>query len=137
MDPSWDAVAEAVGKAHGRKMSAARVKWITNPPMVVSGDAPQADHSEELWNVESLLVPSPEDIVVDESNKQETILQVRSALVQECTSALELAIVEHRLTCAPADRLSHKDLAKLCLVSAPEVSRVEKSFVARLRTLLS
>lgn len=76
VDPSWDAMAGAVGKAHGRKMSAARVKRITNPPMVVSGDAPKADHSEELWNIESLLVPSPGDIVVYEATKQETILQV-------------------------------------------------------------
>ncbi len=137
IDPTWDAVAVAVGKAHGRKMSGNRVKRITNPPAVVSGDVPIGDSDESLWNSEALLVPSPEQIVVDAAAKEEAISDVRQALTDLKLTPLENAILSHRLTCAPGEKLSHKDLAKMCSVSAAEVSRLEKSLIARLRNLLS
>lgn len=137
IDPSWDEVAVAVGKAHGRKMSGNRVKRLTNPPTVVSGDLTVGDSEESLWNSEALLVPSPEEIVVDAAEKLEAIDGVQQALTSLNLTPVEIAIVEHRLTCETAAKLSHKVLAKILKISAPEVSRVEKSLVARLRTLLS
>ena len=137
VEANWEDVAAAVGKAHGRKMSVARVKRITNPPAVVSGDVSVGDSDESLWNSEALLVPSPEEIVVDAAVKEEAIDGVRQALTNLELTPVELAIVEHRLTCETSKKMSHKDLAKLLKVSAPEVSRSEKSLVARLRVLLS
>ena len=83
------------------------------------------------------MVPSPEEIVVDAAVKEEAIDGVRQALTNLELTPVELAIVEHRLTCETSKKMSHKDLAKLLKVSAPEVSRSEKSLVARLRVLLS
>ena len=48
VEANWEDVAAAVGKAHGRKMSVARVKRITNPPAVVSGDVSVGDSDESL-----------------------------------------------------------------------------------------
>ena len=62
---------------------------------------------------------------------------VRQALTDLELSSVELAVVEHRLTCQPGKKLSHKDLAKKLKISAPEVSRLEKSLVAKLRSLLN
>jgi|694.fasta_scaffold125617_4 hypothetical protein len=90
-----------------------------------------------LWNIEALLVPSPEVIVVDATVKKPAIVGVRKALMDLGLSPLEVAIVEHRLTSETSKELSHNGLTKLLEFSAPEVSRSEKCLVARLRTLIS
>lgn len=137
VEANWEDVAAAVGKAHGRKMSVARVKRITNPAQVLSGDVQVGDSEKSLWDCESLLDPSPEDIVVEAAVKAEKISDVQKALNMEAKTKLEKTIAEARLLCEPKAVLSHKEIAARLKVSPAEVSRVEKGLVARLRNHLS
>ena len=105
----------------------------------MSGDVQVGDSEKSLWDCESLLDPSPEDIVVDAAAKAKKISDVLEALKIEAKTKLEKTIAETRLRCEPKDVLSHnhKEIAARLKVSPAEVSRVEKGLVARLRNHLS
>jgi len=134
-DASWEDVAEAVGKAHGRKLSAKRIERLTNTPTVVSGDALVGDGEQTLWDIETPLTESPEDILVIKDEAENRGAQIRQALAS--LSPQETLIVEHRLTCNPKKKTSLKTLAGLLNVPQSQVSRMEKALIARLRVLLA
>lgn len=137
LDPTWEEVADAVSRAHGKKVSAERVERIVNPPTVTSGDAIVNDDGDELWSVLTGAESSAEDYVVAAAERSEMTAQVRQAVATIVETDLEEAVVMDRLMAAPGEAATHAEIAHWFDVAAVEVARVERDLVRRLRNALS
>lgn len=142
-DPPWEDVAAAVSRAHGKKVSAARIQRIAKPPSVVSGDDTGPDGVGARWEREAPDVTSFEDAIVDADERAEMVAAVQAAVLAETVTPLERAIVHLRLM-APRREviagevrspgpLTHRELSQRHGVTPAEVARVERSLSERLR----
>lgn len=137
IEPTWEEVADAVSRAHGKKVSAERVERIVNPPSVTSGDAVVTEDGDELWNVVGISEDSAETQVVEAVYQEQVADRVRRAVEAIVETDLEEAIVADRLMAAAGEAATHAEIGHWFEVSAAEVARIERSLMGRLRDALS
>ncbi len=137
VEPSWAEVADAVSRAHGKKVSAERVERIVNPPSVTSGDAVVTEDGDEMWSVVGITEDSAEAQVVETVYQEQITDQVRQAVEAIVETDLEEAIVADRLMAAPGEAATHAEIGHWFEVSAAEVARIERGLMGRLRGALS
>jgi hypothetical protein len=133
---TWDDVADAVSRAHGKTVSPTRIERIVNGIQVVSGDAVAGEDGEELWSVEAPAAPSVEDQVVDGVARGRLSLAVQNVINDLELDDLDRAIVTDRLMAPPAERASHQELAQWFEVSLVDVAARERQVVELLRSAL-
>ncbi len=136
VEPTWDEVADAVSRAHGKKVSAERVERIVNPPAVTSGDAVVTEDGDELWSIVGITEDSAEAQVVDAVFQEQTAKRVRRAVQSIVESDLEEALVMDRLMAVPGEAATHAEIAHWFDVMPAEVARIERDLVRRLRDAL-
>ena len=134
---TWDEVAAAVSRAHGKKVSAERIERIVNPPAVVSGDNVVNEDGDELWSIIEDREQSAEDVTVDAIDREQTRDRVQDAIDAVIETDLEAAIVFDRLMAMPGEAATHFEIARWFDVSMTEVARVERDVMRRLREQLS
>jgi len=135
-EPTWAEVAEAVSRAHGKKVSAERVERIVNPPSVTSGDAVVTEDGDELWAMIGDAEESAESRVVDAVFQEQTSDRVRRVIDSIVETDLEDAIVTDRLMARPGEAATHAEIALWFDATPADVARVERELVARLRDAL-
>jgi hypothetical protein len=132
-DPTWDEVAEAVSRAHGKTVSPTRIERIVNGIQVVSGDAITGEDGEELWAVEAPAAASFADEVVDGVARDRLSQAVQETLADLDLDELDRAIVTDRLMAPPAERAAHQELAQWFEVNLVDVAARERVLVEQLR----
>lgn len=135
-EATWEEVAEAVSRAHGKKVSAERVERIVNPPTVTSGDAVVTEDGDELWSVVGTTEDSAESKVVDAVFQAQTTDRVRRAVEAIVETDLQEAIVTDRLMAVPGEAATHAEIAHWFDVTPADVARIERELVVRLRDAL-
>lgn len=136
-EPSWEEIAEAVSRAHGKQVSADRIRRIVNPPSVVSGDETVGDNQDARWDVETVPAESAEDAFIAREELDGLTESVRNAIADLATTPLERVIVMQRLMAEPGSKWSHREVSEKCSVSMAEAARVERDLAAKLRDRLS
>jgi hypothetical protein len=135
--PSWEEVAEAIGRAHAKRLTPARAEALCRPQTVTRPD--QASAGDDLtsagWDATlGATVASAEDealAAIEHDDRREAVAVALAAVVR---TDLEADIVSQRL--ASEAPMTLKELASLHGVSPAYVRTVEDDLRARLRTAL-